>query len=268
MEAITDWNTAYNNAGSVENAQVLLDAWRGMSADFRSTVNCEIDIPYGDKPRNKLDLFLPQEEPKGLFIFVHGGYWVRFDKSISSHLAAGLLAKGWAVAMPSYTLCPDVKISDITCEVANAINTAASKIDGSIILAGHSAGGHLVTRQICEDSKLDDKTLSRIKRVISISGVHDLRPIQNIEHNEKLQLTDEEAGCESPALLTPRKGIPVECVVGAAELPEFIRQNDLLANIWRGLGVATATHHLADKNHFTVIDDLENPNGLISSFLG
>ncbi len=267
MKAITDWEHEYNNVASVDNIQSFLDIWPELATKFRQTHMSEIDIPYGDKPRNKLDIFMPQVQVKGLFIFVHGGYWVRFDKSFWSNLAAGPLAKDWAVAMPSYTLCPEAKISEITQEITSAINLAAEKIDGPIVLVGHSAGGHLVTRQICEDSNLTSETLSRIKRVISISGVHDLRPIQRISHNEKIQLDDAEAKAESPALLAPLNAIPVTCVVGANELPEFIRQNDLLANIWRGLGVETSIHHLEGKNHFNVIDDLENPDGLIASFL-
>jgi len=267
MDAITDWDREYNNRSSIKNADEMLSSWPEISENFRAAAKCEIDIVYGGAPRNKYDLFMPDDTPKGLFIFVHGGYWIRFDKSTSSHLAAGPLAKGWAVAMPSYSLCPDVEIADITIDVAKAIGAAAERVGGPIVLAGHSAGGHLVTRQICEDTNLSSKTLSRIKRVISISGVHDLRPLQNIEHNALLKLNTEKACAESPALLEPKKDIPVDCIVGGSELPEFIRQNDLLANIWRGLGVKTSIYHLEGKNHFDVIDDLENPDGLIAGLL-
>ena len=65
-------------------------------------------------PRNRFDLFLPEDTPKGLVVFVHGGYWVRFDKSYWSHLANGSVEHGYAVAMPSYTLCPQTRISGIT----------------------------------------------------------------------------------------------------------------------------------------------------------
>jgi arylformamidase len=55
----------------------------------------------------------PKGTPKGLVVFVHGGFWMKLDKSFWSHLAAGPLAHGHAVAMPSYTLCPDIRISGI-----------------------------------------------------------------------------------------------------------------------------------------------------------
>ena len=266
-KAISDWSDAYDNVGHIQDAIGFMEKWPNLAKNYREKTKVEVNIPYGDQPRNHFDLFHPKGEVKGLFIFVHGGYWLRFDKSFWSHLSAGPITKNYAVAMPSYTLCPDAKISEITSEFASSIMTASERIEGPIILCGHSAGGHLVTRQICEDSKLDEKILKRIKRVISISGVHDLRPLLNIVQNETIKLDEVEAIIESPALLKPYINIPVDCIVGADERPEFIRQNDLLANVWRGMGVATNTLHVDGKHHFDVIDDLINPDGLICSSL-
>ena len=263
--AITNWSDEYDNVGHIPNAIGFIEKWPKLAAAFRNTADVQINVPYDNGERNLFDLFHPEGRTKGLFVFVHGGYWLRFDKSFWSHLASGPLAKGYCVAMPSYTLCPDAKISEITDEITSSITAAAERIKGPIILCGHSAGGHLVTRQICEDTKLEDNILKRIKRVISISGVHDLRSILNIVQNETINLNEQEAIAESPALLRPLLDTPVDCIVGSDELPEFIRQNDLLANIWRGLGVATNTYHVSGKHHFDVIDDLANPDGLICS---
>lgn len=266
-EAITDWADEYDNVGHIPDAAGFMENWPKKAESFRENVNCETNIPYDTGERNLFDLFHPEGRVKGLFIFVHGGYWLRFDKSFWSPLARGPLAKGYAVVMPSYTLCPDTGISQITREVSSSIMAAAERIEGPIFLCGHSAGGHLVTRQICQDTRLEANVLKRIRKVFSISGVHDLRPILNIPQNEILNLDEDEAGKESPALLKPHLDIPVDCIVGSDERPEFIRQNDLLANIWRGMGVATHSIHIKGKHHFDVIDDLENPDGIICSQL-
>ena len=121
-----------------------------------------LDLVYGDGQRNRFDLFLPEDTPKGLVVFVHGGYWVRFDKSYWSHLARGSVEHGYAVAMPSYTLCPQTRISGITREIGAAIAAAASMIAGPIHLTGHSAGGHLATRMISATSPLSDALRSRV----------------------------------------------------------------------------------------------------------
>lgn len=261
---IEDWDKAYANAASIGNAQAFIDKWPQEAAEFRGRSNCQLDISYGTRERQVFDLFHPDIPSKGLFVFVHGGYWYRFDKSFWSHLAEGPLALGWTVAMPSYTLAPDVRIPDITREIAHAIVSAAEHVDGPIVLSGHSAGGHLVTRQICSDTNLDHQILSRVQRVISISGVHDLRPITRLELNATIGLDYEEATRESPALMDPiDEGIPLDCIVGGSELPEFIRQTDLMANVWTGLGVNCKSYQIDETHHFNVVENMQNPTGLI-----
>jgi hypothetical protein len=113
---------------------------------------------------------------------------------------------------------------------------------------------------MCE-GVLPDAVASRVVQVMSISGVHDLRPLLNTEINQDLRLTLEEAMRESPALLLPRKTARFVAAVGGDERPEFIRQNDLLANIWHGAGVEIEEMHLAGLHHFDVIEELERPDG-------
>ncbi len=257
---ITDWNDAYANRDHIPNAQKYIDRWEVESVAFREeqSADSELDLAYGSNPRERYDLFTPIGTPQGLFVFVHGGYWMAFDKNNWSHMARQALAKGWAVAIPSYSLCPDVLIGDITVQIAKAIEAAAAKISGPIVLAGHSAGGHLVSRMGCQNAPLDDGVAARIQRIISISGVHDLRPLLRLDLNETLQLDNEQASAESPALLLPRDGIVLDCVAGSDERPEFIRQNQLLANIWIGLGAKTREILVEGMHHFSVIDELSN----------
>jgi acetyl esterase/lipase len=211
-----------------------------------------------------LDLFLPASAAKGLFVFVHGGYWLAFDKSYWSELARGPVERGWAAMLPSYTLAPAARIGEITREVAAAIDMAAGEIDGPLRLAGHSAGGHLVTRMISHTSPLGAAAASRIEAVVSISGLHDLRPLLRTQMSEKLRLDLAEAEAESVALLRPVANAHLTCWVGERERPEFLRQNDLLANVWTGLGAETRAVRAANRHHFDVIDALNDPSSELS----
>jgi len=218
-----------------------------------------LDVPYGDRPRNRFDLFLPCTEAIGLVLFVHGGYWLELDKGLFSYLARGPLAHDLAVAIPSYTLCPEARIRDITREIAAAIENAAARVSGPLFLSGHSAGGHLVTRMISSTSPLSEGTRSRIRNTLSISGVHDLRPLTRTAMNTELRLSEAESVSESPALLEPQPGSRVSCWVGASERAEFLRQSDLLANIWTGVGAQTSIYHEPDRHHFNIVDGLADP---------
>jgi acetyl esterase/lipase len=204
-----------------------------------------------------------------LAVFVHGGYWMAFDKSSWSHLAAGALERGWVVCMPSYTLAPEARITDITQQIARAIRFAADRVAGELRLAGHSAGGHLVTRMVSADSPLPHSVQSRISHVVSISGLHDLRPLLRTKMNATLRMDEAEATAESAALQRPMEHCSVTCWVGSDERPEFLRQNDLLANVWTGLGASIHSIHAEIRHHFNVIEDLVDPaSELVEAYVG
>lgn len=259
-----DWDAAYSNRAAVPDAGAFAPRWSEQAAAFRAGMAQEgrarLDLSYGEGARDVFDLFSPTGAARGLFVFVHGGYWLTYDKSFWSHLAQGPLSRGWAVAFPSYPLAPQARIEAISVCVARAIEAAAREVDGPLRLSGHSAGGHLVTRAICAGSALGEATLARVEAVISISGVHDLRPLMKTAMNAQLGLDMREASSESPALLVPRRAIATTCWVGAIELAEFRRQNALLANAWTGLGVSTQCVEAAGRHHFDVVDDLRDPS--------
>ena len=256
---IDDWDDAYANAPHIPGAEAFPPRWEADARAFRETAKGETGLRYGDGPREAFDLFLPESEPKGLAVFIHGGYWMKFDRSYWSHLAAGAVARGWAMALPGYPLAPDARISEITACIARFLAAAAARVSGPIALSGHSAGGHLATRMLCAELDLDEAVRWRVAQALSVSGVHDLRPLLRTEMNETLGLDDEEAAAESPALLRPVEGARVTAWVGAEERPEFRRQSALLANIWTGLGADMRAVEAPGRHHFDVIEGLADP---------
>lgn len=263
-----DWTLAYNNSAAIAGSDGYPDRWAAEAAAFRSRWPAMQTLRYGPGERMAVDLFRPEDRPRGLAVFIHGGFWMRFGRSDWSHLAEGALTRGWAVAMVGYDLCPAVTVGEITRQAATAIETAAAEIDGPIALAGHSAGGHLVTRMLCTDTPLGMQVQGRIQRCLSISGVHDLRPLRLTPLNETLHLDAAMAAAESPALAVPRGGVPIRCVVGADELPEFRRQTALLGLIWGGLGVDITYVEAEGHHHFSIVEALvDADSALVSEWL-
>lgn len=266
-EAMTDWDDAYANGKYIAGAEEYPPRWAEKAEGLRDRLaadgRCRVDIAYGDDDREKYDLFLPDGVPSGLVVYIHGGYWRAFDKSSWSHLAAGSLERGYAVAMPSYSLCPDVRISQITRQIVVAVEAAARQVAGAVHLVGHSAGGHLVTRMVCDNIGWKNQTQSRIQRVVSISGVHDLRPLLHTEMNDDFGMDMAEAESESPVLCTKSVPAAVTTWVGANERPAFVEQSQLLANAWTGVDIVID----ADKHHFDVIDGLEDADSPLTKVL-
>lgn len=266
MENWINWDAAFENSAHIPGSESLPAEWAERAAAFRTSHPCQ-ELTYGAGARNTMRLFRPDGQAKGLVMFVHGGYWRMLDDSSWSHLAAGPLAHEYAVAMPSYTLTPQARISQITAEIADAIQTAAQEVDGPIRLIGHSAGGHLVSRMVCADRVLPAAILERIAHVVSLSGLHDLRPLTATAMNDDLQLTDSEAASESPALIGPAGGVPVTFWVGASERPEFLRQTRLITEAWAECGEPVRDVYETGQDHFSVVEGLCSPDSALTQDL-
>lgn len=262
-----DYDDAYANAAYIDGAETYPERWwnasQGWAAGQEARGLRRRAVPYGPGERQKYDLFYPADEARGLLVFVHGGYWLRFDRSYWFHLSEGALARGWAAAVPSYDLCPSVRIPDITLQIAAAIAHAARQIAGPIVLAGHSAGGHLVARML-EPGLLSPEVAARLRNVMPISPLSDLRPLMHTAMNADLRLTAREAMRESPIAMRNRLDLPVTVWVGAAERPAFLDQARWLASAWSVDQVIAPGRH-----HFDVIDALCDPKSeMLHELLG
>lgn len=257
---------AWANAAHIPGSDGFIDRWSTQAAAFRQSLlgagRVRLDHPYGDSERQAFDLFLPEAQPQGLLIFIHGGYWIRFDRSFWSHFARGGVENGWAVAMPGYDLCPSVTIPQIVAQITSAVQTISAAVpDVPISLAGHSAGGHLTARML-EQSRFSPEIESRFHRAVPISPVTDLRPLLETSMNDSLRLTPEMAAAESPTLGQSCIDIPVTVWVGAAERPVFIQQAQALAAHW-----TCACEIAPDRHHFDVIDPLQDPQSALMQAL-
>lgn len=268
LQPTKDWNDAFANMAHIAGSEALPGLWSANALAYRTSgVTIEEDIAYGDHPRERFDLIWPDGTPKGVVVFIHGGFWMRLDKSFWSDLAEGARANGWAVCLPSYTLAPEARIHHMTAQIGAAIEKVSARVAGPIKLSGHSAGGHLASRMVSSTSPLSTDILARITHTLSISGLHDLRPLLHTQMNNVLRLDDAEAHAESAALLRPITTAPVTAWVGGGERPEFIRQTELLTHMWSGLDAQIVSTIDGQHNHFTVIEGLRDPKSAITKAL-
>lgn len=242
---------AYANAAHIPDGASYPARWAQDAAAFRDALGtrAQTGLRYGPSPRQSFDLFQPEGAPQGTLIFVHGGFWRMLSPQDWSHLAAGAVARGWAVTLPAYELCPDVRIAGITRSIAQAVQVIAGQTTGPLALAGHSAGGHLVAR-MCAPGMLPVHVATRVRHVMPISPLADLEPLLLTTMNDDFQMDAAMAKAESP-MHQPKPQCDVTVWVGGAERPAFLDQARWLAKAW-----GCAHHVAADKHHFDVVDPL------------
>ena len=170
---------------------------------------------------------------------------------------------GYAVAAINYDLCPAVTIATIVEECRRAIGWivregARHGANASrIVVSGHSAGGHLAAMLLATPASAWGQSRHPVAGAVSISGVHDLRPLTLFSFNADFRLDDVEAARQSPILAHPATDAPIVVAVGADETSEFVRQAQLLWDAWP----ANRPHDAAgpmlipQRNHFSLVTD-------------
>ena len=260
-----DLNKFYDNRAAVPDHSDIIAGWQRDAAAFRIDAGGEFDVAYGARPRNRLDLFQPPRDNGGpLIVFFHGGYWRSFDKSSFSHMARGALQHGLTVAVPSYTLCPEVTVPDIVDELRQCCLFLWQRHRRPLIAVGHSAGGHLAACMVATDWQHYTQPRDMVRAAFTLSGLFDLRPLLATPINLDLRMTPEQAMIASPLLWPVTHRFSVEAWVGSEETPEFLRQSQSLVAAWQGLGHQANYAEVAGANHFTIAAELGDPESALT----
>ncbi len=255
-----DYEAEYNNRARVPEHPGIIQGWARDAAAYREAAGARFStLPYGPSERQAIDLFEPERPGGGTAVFIHGGYWQGLDRSFFSHLARGLNEQGVAVALPGYDLCPQVRVGDIVDQIRAACRALSDR--GPLVVAGHSAGGHLAACMLATDWRAMNPELPRnvAPAAYAISGLFDLRPLLRTKVNGALGLDEAEARRLSPLFSPPAEaGLRIDAVVGAAESGEYLRQSREFVEAWGAAGAITRFEAAPGADHFTVIAPLED----------
>ena len=260
----TALDAAYDNTAAVKDSQDYRARWWDASAAIRSEPGSRLDLRYGTRSRGTLDYFPSDATKSPLFVFIHGGYWQRNEKERFSFVATGPRAHGINVAVPGYTLAPDVRLKDIVAEIRQALSFLVERADDlgfdseAVFVGGWSAGGHLTA--VVSDHPA-------VRGGLPISGIFDLEPIALGVLNEKLSLDADEILNLSPLKHFANRTPPLHLFVGGAELPELKRQSEAYARAAGERGLPVSLTVLRGHHHFSILDELSDPNGALTRAL-
>jgi arylformamidase len=265
----------YNPRLAVEDVDGVIADWASRSAAFTARTACELDLAYGPRPEETLDLYKPETPGGPVLIFIHGGYWRALDKQPYAFSTAPLVAAGALVASINYTLCPAVTLDEIVRQSRAAgawvwRNAAAHGGDASRIhVAGHSAGGHLAAMMAATrwPDFADDLPTDLLKSATTVSGVFDLEPILSTPVNEDVRMDAAMAARNSPMALQPAHDLAMTVAVGGAETDEFRRQSREFRDQWANQLGAIDYIETEGENHFTVVEGQADPDNPITRAL-
>jgi arylformamidase len=200
-------------------------------------------------------------------VFIHGGYWQRFDKSLFHFIAESFAGYGITTVLINYPLAPHAQMDQIVKSCFAAVDWIGKNIssyngdDDQLYIAGHSAGAHLAAMLMTREAKRRHDTV--VKGVCVVSGLFNLMPIQLSNINDVLKMDKEAAIRNSPYYRQPTTFCPLTIAVGGAETIEFMDQSRALDSEWKNKNIPTGLMILPGLNHFSILDSFCYANSLL-----
>ena len=260
------FDVQYDNRARIPEHPAILRHWYDESVRARAAHPEMVEHAYGADATERLDVFPAKAAGAPVLVYIHGGYWRALGKRDQSFIAPPFVAAGAMVVLPGYALCPAVGIEHIALQMVQALawvhrHAAAHGGDPHrIVVAGHSAGGHLATMLLACDWRAvaPDLPAGLVGAALPISGLYDLEPLRHAPFlAPDLKLTAASARRLSPAFMPAPRGV-LATVVGGDESEEFLRQADLIATAW-GPRTVTRTERVPQRNHLSVLQELADP---------
>lgn len=256
----------YSPMATAADGEARVQAWMTRGQAVTAELDCHLGLKFGPTRDEQLDVF-PAGANAPIHVFIHGGYWRRFSARDHAFLARPLVQAGITTVINNYALCPKVSLDEIVRQTRAAIAWAyAHAADfgadpARLTISGHSAGGHLVGMALLTDWEGDyGLPADLIKGGLAISGLFDLGFLPFSYIQPKVQASWDQVRRLSPQFHIPPCAPPCHVAVGGKESPEFRRQSRDFHAAWHARGLAGTYLEPEGKDHFTVLEEIEDPS--------
>lgn len=247
------------------------------------------DIPYvpNGHARHVLDIYVPEqpdEQPRPVMFWIHGGGWTQGDKSDVGLKPKVLTERGFVFVSTNYRLLPDVPMEELIRDVAKSLAWVHRNIANHggdpqrIFVGGHSAGAQLAALICIDDRYLKEQGVSFnvLRGCVPVDGdTYDIpKIIMTAEHRQTLYGgkmftfghrqkfgNDPEKHVDFSAVthVARDKGIPPFLILYFAGNPDTPAQAGRLATVLREAEIPVTLHGASDSNHSRLNNDLGLP---------
>jgi acetyl esterase/lipase len=230
------------------------------------------DRPYGDDPRQRLDVYQPATPGNWpIVMFFYGGSWNGGSRETYRFVGEALAARGCLVVIPDYRVYPQVRYPLFLEDCAAATgwtmrNLASFGGDrGRLILSGHSAGAYNAAMLALDSRWLDAPAAhgpsGRLQPAawIGLAGPYDFLPIGNPDVKPVFFHPDYPAGTQPVDYATARSP---PCFLAAADDDAVVdpdRNTGQLAAKLRSSGVEVEEHRYDGVSHTTLVGPFAGP---------
>ena len=267
-------DAAYDQAVYQPNILQLNRRWASNSTRTRAWIGEPLRRAYGDSLIEQLDIF-PTDKPNApVFVFIHGGAWIRGEASsyaapaeMFTHAGAHYVAPDFInVAEAGGSLFP---MAEQVCRAIAWVWRNAASFGGDpdrLHIGGQSSGAHLAAVALTTDWQREhDLPADIVKGALCTSGMYELAPVRLSARANYVKFTDSMVEALSPIRHLDRLGAPLIVSYGTYETPEFIRQAKEFAAAVRERGKLRELIVAENYSHLELPETLCNPYGLLGA---
>ncbi len=259
----------------VEDFDMIAGQFAARSRELSARVKMRLDVAYGGRPREKLDILFPERvsERAPLHVFVHGGYWRSGEKADYRLVAETALSAGAICALVEYDLMPGQRLDVLVGQARRALNWLRKNAadfgadPDRITVSGHSAGAHLSSLLAAQGPRESSPPLPSVKGLLLLSGIYDLSGIPESFLKNEAAMTHDEAATWSPLSSRQLDGPERIIAYGGDETAPFRDQARLLAADLEKDGQRVQLLEVPGRNHMSVVLDLADPASLLGRAL-
>ena len=199
-----------------------------------STYQLHSSVAYGDLPRQKLDIYIPNESSSAnsasnttarkVVMFFYGGSWDSGNRADYKFVGEALASQGVIVVIPDYRVYPDVLFPAFMVDPALAarwVKDNIQKYQGDtqqVFLAGHSAGAHIAVMLGLNAEYLAKQSLkpNDFVGIVGLAGPYDFLPLKS-ERLKTIFGSESEQWKSQPINFVDGKNPPMLLVVGTKD---------------------------------------------------
>ncbi len=265
-------DAAYDQAVYQPNILQLNRRWASNSARTRARIGEPLRRAYGDSAIEQLDIFRTDRPSAPIFVFIHGGAWIRGDAKSYSAPAEMFLGAGAHYVVPDFINVAEAggslfPMAEQVCRVIAWVWRNAAGFGGDpnrLYIGGQSSGAHLAAVALTTDWRREHGLPADIvKGGLCTSGMYELAPVRLSARANYVKFTDAMVEELSPIRRLDRLGAPVIVSYGTYETPEFIRQAKEFAAAVDKAGKLRELIVAENYSHLDLPETLCSPYGVL-----
>ena len=270
MDAV-ELDAAYDQSAYAPLQNQIQARFTSSSEATRARLGAPRRFAYGPTATEGLDVYPARQAGAPIFVFLHGGRWLRTAASDYGFAADLFVNAGVNLVIPDFVQVDAAggDLRPMAEQVRQGIawvfrNTARFGGDATrLYVGGHSSGGHLCAVALTTDWQADfGLPAEMITGGLLMSGLYDLKPARlSGIRSAYIKFDDEMEQSLSPIRHLDRLLAPLIVTYGTFETPEFQRQNREFAAAASAAGKTVRLIEAANFNHFEMCESLGNPYG-------